>query len=291
MTDPASFGQTLAKLVSEQSQAEQFSGVILVQHDGEILFREAFSYANRSWAIKNQVETSFRIASISKMFTAVAILQLIEQGRLTFDTEVVPLLSLKNTEIPPQVTIYHLLTMTAGIADWFDESGDWEANWAALCREQPLYLLRNNRDYLPLFVNQPPLAAVGERYQYNGAGYILLGLIIEQVTGQPYFEAIRRQVFEPAGMTDTDFIALDGVETEVAEGYIPLKDSDGAITGWRKNIYATTPEAAADGGATSTAPDLIRFTQALRVGKLLSAEMTQEILTPKVVDEATQFRG
>jgi CubicO group peptidase (beta-lactamase class C family) len=181
--------------------------------------------------------------------------------------------------------------MTSGIADWFDESGDWEANWEALCRDHPIYLFRRNQDYLPLFVNQAPVAPVGETHQYNGAGYILLGILIEKLSGSSYFDTIRGHVFAPAGMFRSDFLALDGVDEEVAEGYIPITDEDENITGWKRNIYSTTPEAAADGGASSTAVDVVRFSQALRDGRLLSREMTQEMLAPRVLQTHERIRG
>lgn len=281
----------LERLLAEKGRGNGFSGVVLLQRDEEELFKQAYGYAVRSWKIKNRADTRFRIASISKMFTAVAILQLIERGNLSLDTGVVEYLGLENTKIPKAVTVYHFLTMTSGIADWFDESGDWEENWAALCREYPIYLFRRNQDYLPLFVNHEPVARVGEGYRYNGAGYILLGLIIEKVAGMAYFDYVREQVFAKAKMERSDFLALDGVYDEVAEGYIPITNAQENVVGWKTNVYSTTPEAAADGGATSTAGDLIRFSQALRQGSLLSIPMTEGILTPKVQQNDQRFRG
>jgi len=284
------FAEELDQRISNKSREEQFSGVILVKRGENDLFKIAYGYANRSWKIENQVDTRFRIASVSKLFTAVAILQLIEQNKLSLDTSVVECLSLESTTIPKEATIEHMLTMTSGIADWFEESGDWEENWAALCREHPIYLFRRNEDYLPLFVSKAPLFPVGEKHQYNGAGYILLGLIIEKVSGLPYFDYIRQHIFKKAQMTRSDFLPLDGVSEEVAEGYIPVEKDDKVI-GWKKNIYSTTPEAAADGGATSTVDDLSRFSRTLREGPLLSAKFTQEMLTPKVLERTEPLRG
>jgi len=274
-----------------RSRAEQFSGVVMIKQDGDELFKAAYGYANRSWKIQNQVNTRFRIASISKLFTAVAILQLIEQGKLSLEDSVLECLRLENTKLPREATIQHVLTMTSGIADWFEESGDWEETWATLCREHPIYLFRRNEDYLPLFVDKSPLFPVGEKHQYNGAGYILLGLVIEKISGLSYFDYVRQHIFQKAQMTRSDFLALDGVDEEVAEGYIPVADKDDKITGWKRNIYSTTVEAAADGGATSTVNDLCRFSQALRDGHLLSAQWTQEMLTPKVLERAERLRG
>ena len=286
-----SLSDRLSQLVSEKSDRDQFSGVVLVKQGQGTLYQAVYGCANRPWKVKNHIDTRFRIASISKMFTAVAVLQLIDEGKLSLDTSVVECLGLRDTRIPREATVYHMLTMTSGIADWFGESGDWEANWAALCRDHPIYLFRRNRDYLPLFVDQAPVAPVGERHQYNGAGYVLLGLVIEKLSGSSYFEAIRGRVFARAGMSRSDFLALDGVDDEVAEGYIPITDEDENIVGWKRNIYSTTPEAAADGGASSTAADLVHFSQALRDGRLLSRELTQEMLTPKVLQTQERIRG
>jgi CubicO group peptidase (beta-lactamase class C family) len=132
---------------------------------------------------------------------------------------------------------------------------------------------------------------VGDKHQYNGAGYILLGLMIERISGLSYFDYVRRHIFDRAEMTRSDFLSLDSVHKEVAEGYIPLTDKEDKVTGWKKNIYSTTPEAAADGGATSTADDLCRFSRALREGLLLSATWTQDMLVPKVLERAERVRG
>lgn len=279
------------ELINARSLAEKFSGVVMICQEGRQIFAKACGYANRSWMVVNQLDTRFRIASLSKMFTAVSILQLVDHGILSLETGVVDLLELENSTVPKSVTIYHLLSMTSGIADWFDESGDWEAGWEALCRKYPIYLFRNNEDYLPLFIDEEPLAKVGEGYQYSGSNYILLGLVIERLTGQTYFDYVRDNIFARLNMTRSDFIPLDGVHDEVAEGYIPESGEDDNIVGWRKNIYSTTPEAAADGGATSTAADLCQFAKGLKDGALLSAEMTAQMFTPRVLQFPDKHRG
>ena len=278
------FSERLDQVLKDRT--EEFSGAVLVKQADRELYKVACGYANRSWGVKNQLDTRFRVASLSKMFTAVAALQLVEAGKLELSTPVVTYLGLKGTVVPEEVTVYHLLTMTSGLADWFDESGDWEENWAALRRAHPLYELRRHEDYLPLFINKPPLAKVGG-HRYNNAGYILLGLTIEKAAGTSYFDFVRRHIFERARMTRSGFVALEGVDAEVAEGYVPVHD---AVTGWKKNIYSATPEGAADGGATSTVDDMSRFAGALREGELLSPEMTQEMLTPRVLEDEL-FRG
>jgi len=283
------FTERADQLLKEKGEA--FSGVVLITQNGKELYSEACGYANRPWSVKNQMDTRFRVASVSKMFTAIATLKLIESGKFAFDTSITKILNLKESSIPETVTVSHLLTMTSGIADWFDESGDWEKTWRTFVRNNPIYLLRRNEDYLPLFVNSPPVAPVGEKHCYNNASYILLGLLIELASKMSYFDYIRQHIFKPAQMTRSDFVPLESVESDIAEGYVPVVDEQGMQTGWKKNIYSVTPEAAADGGATSTAYDLYRFAIALREGRLLSTEMTQAMLTPKVLEDDEPYRG
>jgi CubicO group peptidase (beta-lactamase class C family) len=278
-------------LLDERERAGAFSGVVALYRGGTALFENAYGFANRAWSIPNRLDTRFRIASVSKLFTAVAILQLIDRDQLALDTRVTDLLQLAPTTISPDVTIHHLLTMTAGIADWFEESEDWEMAWEQLAQQHPIHRLRTNRDYLPLFAQKPPVAMLGARHQYSNASYILLGLAIEQIAGGSYFDYIRQHIFSPAAMSRSDFIALDEVAPDVAEGYIPVAGAGGAIIGWRRNLYATTPAAAADGGAISTTADLHRFVEAIRNHALLSEASTWLLLTPHVDESEEPHRG
>ncbi len=281
------FISALTKVISERAGDNLFSGAVLVAQSGQTIFEYGYGYANRSWQIPNSIHTRFRIASISKMFTALAVFQLLDRNLISFSTPVLDILAFPSTKIPSSVTIQHLLTMTSGIADWFDESGDWEANWQQLITTYPIYLFRENKDYLPLFLHSEPLFPVGQRYQYNGAGYILLGLVIEKITGQSYFNYISNEIFKPFGMQQTSFIPLDEPAPNVAEGYIKIEQEGNSIS-WQRNIYSTTPQAAADGGATSTLADLLLFSKAIRAGSTLSPDLASEFLSPKVrqFDEA-----
>ena len=281
----------LTEHLNRLAETGEFSGAVLLKRGDRTLLERAYGYANRSWRIPNTTDTRFRIASISKMFTGVAVLQLVEAGKLTLETRIVDYLGLVDTKIPQEVNVYHLLTMTSGIADWFEESENWEEDWNELIRTHPIYLFRRNEDYLPLFVHQEPHQPPGKGYRYNGAGYILLALAVQKATGMDYFDAIRNMVFAPAGMKATDFLALDGVYDRVADGYLPVPGEDGQPPGWRKNIYSTTPEAAGDGGASSTLGDLVKFSQALRRRQLLSKKMSSDMLAPKVLEMEEKVRG
>ena len=278
-------------IVDKQAETGEFSGVVSIWQVDKPRVEHACGLAHRGWQIANRLDTRFRVASVSKMFTAVAILQLIDQNKLSLTTPITRLLDLGDSTISAEVTIQHLLTMSSGIADWFEGSENWEAEWAALCREHPLYLLRRNADYLPLFTQKLPNFAPGARYQYNNAGYILLGLAIEAVTGQTYFEYVRQHIFARAKMTQADFIPLDAIAPNLAEGYVPEEEAESEQKTWRKNIYSTTPEAAGDGGAVATAVDLHRFSEALRNGRLLSPASTEAMLKPHISQSDEPISG
>ena len=278
----ANFTSKLARKINQRVRAGEFSGAVLIRRGRTDVFRRAYGLANRVWNIKNTTETRFRIASVGKLFTAAAVMQLMETGKLTLETPVVRLLGLHESCIPDEVTVYHLLTMTSGIADWINEEAeDFDAVWAQFCRDHPLYLLRRNADYVPIFSGLQPYGPVGEKFRYNNAGFVLLGLAIEKVTGLSYFDYVRRNIFARAGMSQTDFIDLDEIGPSVAEGYVPVI-ANGLRIGWRKNIYSTTAGGAADGGETSTVDDLVRFLRALREGRLFGEEFLTAMLTPKV---------
>ena len=283
--------EPIQKRIDELSDAYEFSGVVVIADATNVKFQATCGFASLPFQIPNQIDTRFRVGSITKMFTAVATLQLVDAGTLNLDTKLHEVLDLSASQIPQAVTIEHLLTMTSGIADWFDESGDWEAAWNKILENHPIYFLRRNQDYLPLFLSLPPESPPGATHKYNGAGYLLLGLVIETLTGQDYEKYVSEQVFSRAGMTSSGFFALDGVDPEVAEGYIPITDSDGNFRSWKKNIYTTTPTGVADGGSYATAADLIRFAQHLRSGDLLSPISTSAMLSPKVSQFDKPFRG
>lgn len=272
---------------------EQFSGVVALHDEGQPAFAAAFGYAHRGFQVPNQVDTRFRLASVSKMFTAAAVLRLAQDGALAPDTPLTGFLRLGRTRLPDTVTVAHCLTMTSGIADWFDESADWDAEWQRLLRDYPVPLLRSHRDYLPLFSGLEPLAAPGAGYAYNNAGYLLLGLAVEKAAAQPFAQAMQALVFTPAGMTASGYEALDEVQPNTAEGYIPPEpvENEDAVHDWQRNVYAVTPAGAADGGAVAPAADVLRFLQALHGGALLDETHTRRMLTPQVRQDEALYRG
>lgn len=259
---------------------DQFSGVALITQGDTELFAGAYGYASRPWQVKNTLGTRFDTASITKLFTAVATLQLIDQGQLSFDTSAIDYLGLAGTAIAKEVTVYHLLTHTSGIADDADEEAgeSYEAVWA----NKPNYAVTETIDFLPQFAYKPANFPPGQGCRYCNCGYVLLGLLIEKVTGLNYRDYVRQHIFAPAGMTQSDFLHKMQVHENVAEGCDPLLDEAGQIIGWKKNIYAFPPIGSPDGGAYVTAGDLTRFLHAVQQGRLLSPALTTAFLTPQV---------
>ncbi|WP_215192238.1 serine hydrolase [Exiguobacterium sp. s7] len=259
---------------SRYEVSSTFSGSALVMRQDDILFELQQGYANRAEQIENQTSTRFGIASGCKLFTAIAICQLVEQGKLSFTSTLRESLDIDFPRFDPAVTVEQLLTHTSGIPDYFDESvmDDFEELW----RQRPMYHIRQLRDFLPMFQHEPMRQERGV-FQYNNAGYILLGLIIEQASGLTFSDYIERFVFKPADMTDSGYFSLDALPAHTALGYI-----DNADGSWRTNHYSIPVKGGADGGAFVTAQDMAKLWNALLAHRLLGEEMTSRLLTPHV---------
>ena len=260
-----------------------FSGIILVKQAGKEIYVKTAGFSDLTNQIANTTQTRFATASVTKMFTAVAILQLIQNGKLSFDTRVIDYLRLRKTSIDENILVSHLLTHTSGMGDYFNdaEPDAYEKLWEKI----PNYSMRKLEHILPLFINKSPVFKPTSKFMYCDAGYILLGLIIEKASGISYFDWVCQKIFKRAGMADSDFLSLEQSNANTAEGYIPLKDASGEVVGWKKNIYAVPVNGASDGGAFMTAEDGYRFMYALRMKKLLNDEFTREILLPRVNDD------
>lgn len=259
-------------LEMEDKLQQDFRGAELISQGGKILFQRVTGYADMANQIPNTLNTKFASASAGKVFVAVGILQLIEQGKLHFEDTLGSLLKLELHDIDPLVTIEQLLTHTSGVPDYFDESvmQEYEELWA----EYPNYKIRHNADLLPLFIDKKMMYPRGERFQYNNTGYVLLAMILERITGVMFDEYLRQQVFEVCGMKDTGYYELDRLPANCAYHYIYDRDTDG----YRTNIYSVDAKGTGAGGAFITLPDIVRFWEGLTAGKLLSLNMVSQML-------------
>ena len=266
---------------SEIESKDEFSGVVLITQGKKRIYQGAFGYASRAWHIQNSLSIRFDTASITKLFTAVAILQLVDQKLLTLETGAIDYLELNGTAISKKATVFHLLTHTSGIGDDCEEENG--ENYEVLWKTKPNYSVTETQDFLPQFglkkANFPP----GEGCRYCNCGYVLLGMMIEKATASRYRDYVRREIFKKSGMVLSDFYRMDRVHKDVAEGCDPIRDQKGKTSGWKRNIYSYPPVGSPDSGAYVTAGNLDRFLRAVRGRNLLSSELTEAFFSPQVL--------
>jgi CubicO group peptidase (beta-lactamase class C family) len=249
-----------------------FSGVVLVANGGNVLFKKAYGMAEQAFNSPNRLDTKFNLASLDKMFTGIAIGQLVAAGKLSFTNTLLEVLpDYPNRDIASRVTIHQLLTHTSGMGDALKPE----------MREKKKKF-RNVSDYFPLFANDPLEFEPGAHWHYSNAGFVVLGAVIEKLSGQSYFDYVRDHIFSPSGMTNTGYFELDQVVPNLAIGYARFDDDVLGIGPRRNNGVFLGYKGNSAGGGYSTAPDLLRFALSLRGNKLLSPAMTEQVTSGKV---------
>ncbi len=266
-------------IFAKYAKNHNFSGACKVRFGNHTIFTGAYGYASRAFNVPNKVNTRFDVASVTKIFTAAAVMMLIEQGLLRLNDKITKIIDLRGTEIPDDVEIHHLLSHTSGIADDAEEENG--ENYADLFIERPNYALRKCLDFLPNFAYKKPNFKAGANYRYNNCAYILLGLAIERVTGMDCRDFMAQSIFAPCAMLNTGFISMDGINVNTAEGYVAQHNKNGEFTGWKKNIYCYPPVGTPDGGIYTTVDDLDAFIKALSTEKVLSKRYTDMLLSPQ----------
>jgi D-alanyl-D-alanine carboxypeptidase len=257
----------LGAFVDSLASRDRFSGAVLVARDGAVLFARAFGLASRGFGVPNRVETRFNLGSMNKMFTGVAIAQLAERGLLAFGQPAASFLQAPPSAVSDgKVTVHQLLTHTSGLGSYF-QSERFAASWTRL---------RAVEDYLPLLADEECAFEPGTGWQYSNSGYLLLGAVVERVSGRSYFDYVREQVFRPAGMTATDSDELDLDPPNTAIGYTREEDR------LRSNLFSHVIRGGPAGGGFSTVEDLLRFERALLGHRLLAPETTELVLEGKV---------
>lgn len=256
--------QRLVTRAEELASKEGFTGAMLIARHGKVLARHAYGMANRERAIPNTPETRFRIGSMDKMFTAVAVMQFVEAGKLSLDDPIGKILpEYPNRDVATRVTIKHLLTHTGGTGDIFPEYVEKKDQ------------LRSHQDFLKMFGARALLFEPGSTERYSNYGFILLGNIIERLSGVSYYDHVRARVFGPAGMTHTDSPAGTPSGEDRAIGYVPQG------TTMVPNTDTLPWRGTSAGGGYSTVDDLLRFATALQNGTLLSATSLALMTTPR----------
>ena len=255
--------QRLERFIEAYAQDQRFMGSVLVAQDGTPIFDKAFGYADAEWNIPNSPTTKFRLGSITKQFTAVAILLLKERGALRISDSVT-----KHMPDAPTawagVTIFNLLTHTSGITNYTALPDDAQNGTNPRTPEQ----------LIGLFRDRPLEFSPGERFSYSNSNYVLLGYLIEKISGLKYAEFLQQNIFLPIGMNDTGYDSHDAIIERRASGYMRRP------TGLQNARYIDISGAFAAGGLYSTTRDLLRWESALFGGKVLSSASLEEMLTP-----------
>lgn len=256
--------QDIQALVKRHAELDMFSGTVVVADRGKIVYSAAYGDANRDHRIPNQLNTSYNIGSIGKTFTGVAIMQLVESGKLRLDDKLVKFLPDFPFPEKDTITIQQLLNHSSGLGDYMEHE-DYK---------QKMSRIETITDILPLIYTQKPQFVPGEQFGYSNSGMVLLGAIIEKLSGMSYPDYLQQRIFKLASMTDSRLAQEHEVLANRSIGYIMTPNR-----GYVANLRDIMP-ASADGGLRTTAVDLLHFDQALNDNTLLNADSRQRMFTP-----------
>ncbi|EZH75709.1 hypothetical protein ATO12_02650 [Aquimarina atlantica] len=265
--------EKIEEMMQKHVELDQFSGTVLLAKEGKILYQKAFGDANKSYQIKNDINTKFNIASMGKMFTGVSIMQLEERGKLNINDPVVKYL--KDFPLGNTITIFHLLSHTSGIGNYMRHP-DYRSD---------RHSYKTIDDLLPVIYDQKlEFATPGEKFSYSNSGMVLLGAIIEKLTKQSYANYINKHILEPTNMNNTVMRFGDEVVQNRATGYVK------SISGKYYNTYFKSASPYPDGGILSTVGDMLKFDQALYGSNLINEASKKKMFTALKVTYGLAFQ-
>jgi CubicO group peptidase (beta-lactamase class C family) len=249
-----------------------FSGVVRVDRGDEIQLAQAYGLAHRGFEIPNTVDTRFGIASGTKGLTAMTVVSLIEEGKLTLITTARSVLGQDLPLIDDSVTVEQLLAHRSGIGDYFDEEIERDPNDYVL--PISVHELGSTEDYLRVLGGFETKFPPDERFSYSNGGYVVLALIAERASGTPFHELVVQHVCEPAGMVDTGFLRSDELPGRTALGYL-------AEDGPKTNVFHLPVRGSGDGGISTTAADVSALWTAVFAGRIVSTDLVAEMVQPR----------
>ncbi|MDH5742656.1 MAG: beta-lactamase family protein, partial [Candidatus Aminicenantes bacterium] len=273
------FVRELDAYLKTNTEKDLFSGVVLVAHKGKPIFKKAYGMADRERNISNQVDTKFCIGSMQKMFTAVAIAQLVEQGKLSYDDLIGKYLGADwiLSDVGEKVKISHLLSHTSGIAELLDDE---------FYKFHVAGTYRTLEDRKPIVKEKSLTFEPGTRWAYCNTGFILLGAIIEKVTGRDYSDYIKEHIFDPADMDNTIDTFRNKTLSNLAMGYDKVQEEGKAF--WRNTGFFGKIGSPPSGGF-STVDDLLKFAEALRSDLLISRESKELLMSVKARSSSMNY--
>ncbi len=261
---------TLIDEIEQVALDTGFSGVVRADQDGDTVLVGAYGLANRAYRIPNTVETRFGIASATKLFTALVVMQLVDRGLLALDLPIRPLLGEDLPLVDDAVTIRHLLAHRSGIGDYLDEETIGSVD--AYVMPVPVHRLATSEDYLPVLDGLAQKFSPGARFAYCNGGYVVLALAAERAGGAPFGDLLEQLVCRPGGLSSTEFLRSDELPRDAALGYLYPE-------GLRTNVLHLPVHGSGDGGLFSTAQD---------VHTLWTSLFRHSIVSPGVLSAMTE---
>ena len=261
---PDDLAKTAEKYLEDRVSKDDFSGSVLIAKGDEIIYAQAFGLADIQEKRPNTLDTPLNLGSMNKMFTSLLIGRLVADGTLNWDDKVGQHLpDLPNERIRDEVTLHQLLTHTSGVGSYWNQS-----------YEDAKHELDSLDGFLATFIDEPLLFEPGQGNEYSNGGPVILGLIIEKYSEMSYYDAVRRFIYEPAGMKHSDHYQTNDASAGFAIGYFP--GPDGLVSNSEQLGLMGSPA----GGGYASANDLLKFSEAIGSEKLLDRDTLKQIWTP-----------
>ncbi|MCC8424680.1 serine hydrolase [Mucilaginibacter sp. UR6-11] len=261
------------KFIEAFTKKNNFNGTILIEQNSKTIYKKSFGFANLPFKVPTTTDTKYKVASITKAFTSVLILQLVEQGKIDLEKPITTYLPAYKGAGGIKVTIKQLLNMTSGMRN-FDENG---ASLDSVLRNGiPQYQLPFTSDQLlTKFCSYPLVKEPGKEFDYNNADFIILGKVIEKISGKSYEQNLQEKIFQPLQMASSGLLSQNKIIDKLADTYFYRGDLKALVNDlpvYMENWYAA-------GAIYSTADDILKFSNALFSGRLLKQETMNQMFT------------
>jgi len=278
----------IEEIVDKWNEDGDFSGVVTVSGKDGTLCQRAFGYRNKAEELPNNPDTAFAIASGTKLFTALSICKLIDDGLLALDDLICDVIIHDLKIINNKITVHHLLTHTSGVGDYIDEeeSGEYY-DILKLYENRPVHKWDSLAFYLSTFNGLPQKFSPGQRYGYSNAGYVLLGLVVEGASKQSYQQYVKENIILPLGLAHTGFYRMNNLPRNTAYGYHFNEKRDE----YEMNTLYMPIVGGSDGGIFTCAADIEKVWRAIFSNKILSEKMTEQLLAAHIAIDDEEHCG
>jgi CubicO group peptidase (beta-lactamase class C family) len=270
--------QQIDKLVNKLTLESGFPGSVIITQGNDVTY-DSYKYdLTRPFAKQININTSFNLSSGAKVFTAIALFKLASEQILSLDEKITTYLGHKYKFLDSEITVKHLITHFSGVEEYFNEFE--ENGYEKLWKIVPAYNVRNTTDYECLINNIEMRFKPGEMYQYNNAGFIILGIIVEKLSAMKFVDYVEENIFKQVDMSRAGYFELDKLPDYAVIGNV----YDNSSQCWKSNIYMIPARGGGEGGAFCSANDLNKLWRSIRNNTLLGGKVTQEFLRPQIQD-------